>query len=324
LAAKPTLVFSEEEEQQLKALDEAIKVCDEQKTLIRSQIAEQNKYVEVLNDRVLLSSNDRTKDLGKIEKIDAELEQWTTKIMEDYGRTYEDIKDEKKDDFDHVKAPGLMSSLRGRITALGNINHAAKEQYAEMSGDREEAGKQLDDALAAKENIEAMLKKISEEMNVKFNEAFAKINLNFQETFSDLFGGGKAELVLTENLDDPDEQGVDISVQLPGKSKGPLSRLSGGEQSLTAIAILFAILKLKPMPFVVLDEVESALDEVNCNRFARFLRRYANTSRFVVITHKKPTMEGADALFGVTMAQPGVSSVLSVGLKDAVKHVWED
>ncbi|MBO4535468.1 MAG: chromosome segregation protein SMC, partial [Clostridia bacterium] len=182
----------------------------------------------------------------------------------------------------------------------------------------------LDDALQAKENIEAMLKKISEEMNVKFGEAFEKINANFQETFSDLFGGGKAELVLTENLEDPDEQGVDISVQLPGKSKGPLSRLSGGEQSLTAIAILFAILKLKPMPFVVLDEVESALDEVNCNRFARFLRRYASTSKFVVITHKKPTMEGADALFGVTMAQPGVSSVLSVGLKDAVKHVWED
>lgn len=324
MEAKPTLVFSQEEETQLAALDEAIKVCDEQKTAIRASIAEQNKYVEVLNDRILLSSNDRTKDLGKIEKIDAELEQWTNKIMEDYGRTYDDIKDEKKDDFDHVHAPQSMATLRGRITSLGNINHEAKEQYAEMSGDREEAGKQLDDALKAKENIEAMLKKISEEMSVKFADAFQKINDNFQETFSDLFGGGKAELVLTDNPDDPDEQGVDISVQLPGKSKGPLSRLSGGEQSLTAIAILFAILKLKPMPFVVLDEVESALDEVNCNRFARFLRRYSNTSRFVVITHKKPTMEGADALFGVTMAQPGVSSVLSVGLKDAVKHVWED
>ncbi|MBQ9145752.1 MAG: chromosome segregation protein SMC [Clostridia bacterium] len=323
--ARPELQFSEEEGAKLEQIESQITACLEKKEALREALAKANQQQEELTERVLLSTNERTKLYGKIEKIDTELAQWTQKIYEDYeGRTYEDIADQKAEDFDHVKAPGAMAVLRANITKLGPINHAAKEQYETLSADRQEVSRQMEDAVRGKENIEMMIAKITAEMNAKFAEAFAKINENFSDTFTDLFGGGSASLELIDNPDNPDEQGVDIVVQLPGKSKGPLTRLSGGEQSLTAIAILFAILKLKPMPFVVLDEVESALDEVNCNRFALFLKKYANTSRFVVITHKKPTMGSADVIFGVTMQQPGVSNIVSVSLSDAVKHVWED
>lgn len=326
IANRPTLVFTEEEGKQIEALDEVIKQCDEAKETLKTRTASLHETLETLNYYLNVSTNDRTATQGKIEKIDAELSQWTQTIAETYGMTYEDIKDAKDPEFDIKKSAGMLSVLRSNIKAIKNLNLGAKEQYDQLKAERDEADSQLTDAINGKKNIEDMLARITEEMNVKFDSAFKQINANFQNTFSDLFGGGSAELSLVEDPDapDPDEKGVDIHVQLPGKAKLPLSRLSGGERSLTAIAILFAILKLKPMPFVVLDEVESALDEVNCNRFARFLRRYADKSHFVIITHKKPTMEQADVLYGVTMQQPGVSNVVSVNLAEAVKNVMED
>ena len=164
-----------------------------------------------------------------------------------------------------------------------------------------------------------MIAAMNSDMLTKFNAAFENINNNFKKTFSDLFGGGSANLVLVDA--DPEnpselEKGVDIDVKLPGKAHQNLHSLSGGEQALTSIAILFAILKLRPMPFSILDEIEAALDESNTILLANYLKKYSRDTQFIVITHKKPVMELADELFGVTMEERGVSKVIAVKLSD--------
>ena len=160
-------------------------------------------------------------------------------------------------------------------------------------------------------------------MKTKFEEQFNRINANFQTTFRELFGGGNAKLELIGS-DNILEAGVEIYAEPPGKKLQSNTLLSGGEKALTAIAILFAILKLKPMPFCLLDEIEAALDEANVFRFAQYLKRFSKDTQFIVITHKKPTMELADALYGVTMEEKGVSKTVSVKLSEAVKAAQED
>ena len=150
-----------------------------------------------------------------------------------------------------------------------------------------------------------------------FSESFAKINENFKQIFVELFGGGKAELKLT----DPDnvlESGIEINVAPPGKVIKNLSLLSGGEQSFVAIAIYFAILKLRPSPFCILDEIEAALDDVNVTRYAQYLRNFTDTTQFIVVTHRRGTMEEADVLYGVTMQEKGVSKLLKMDVSQAV------
>ena len=161
------------------------------------------------------------------------------------------------------------------------------------------------------------IEKIKAEMLTQFDEGFKKINENFQRIFKELFGGGKAMLEL-DYSENPDklEAGVEIIAEPPGKKLQKLSLLSGGEKALTAIAILFSILKMRPMPFCVLDEIEAALDEANVDRFARYLQKFSEETQFIVITHRKPTMEMADSLFGVTMEEKGVSKMVSVKLSD--------
>ena len=160
-------------------------------------------------------------------------------------------------------------------------------------------------------------------METKFKTQFEKINENFKVTFRELFGGGSAclELLDSENIL---ESGVDIVAEPPGKSLKNITLLSGGEKALTAIAILFAILKLKPMPFCLLDEIEAALDEANVERFAQYIKRFSNSTQFIVVTHRKPTMELADSLYGVTMEEEGVSRIVSVKLSDAIKESKEN
>jgi chromosome segregation protein len=154
-------------------------------------------------------------------------------------------------------------------------------------------------------------------MLTQFDEGFTKINENFQRIFKELFGGGRAMLQIDySEVEDRLEAGVEIVAEPPGKKLQKLSLLSGGEKALTAIAILFSILKLRPMPFCVLDEIEAALDEANVDRFAKYLKKFSDETQFIVITHKKPTMERADALFGVTMQEKGVSKMVSVKLSD--------
>ena len=155
-------------------------------------------------------------------------------------------------------------------------------------------------------------------MITRFDEAFEKIQENFSKTFRELFGGGNAKLLLTES-EDPLQAGVEIIAEPPGKKLQSITLLSGGEKALTAIAILFAILRLRPMPFCLLDEIEAALDDTNVSRFAQYLKNFSKDTQFIVITHRKPTMMLTDSLYGVTMEEPGVSKIVSVKLEDAIK-----
>ncbi len=179
---------------------------------------------------------------------------------------------------------------------------------------------QKEDLEKAENDLKEAIEKIKSEMLTQFDEGFKTISENFQKIFKELFGGGRAMLELDySQVDDKLEAGIEIIAEPPGKKLQKLSLLSGGEKALTAIAILFSILKLRPMPFCVLDEIEAALDEANVDRFARYLKKFSEETQFIVITHRKPTMELADALFGVTMQEKGVSKTVSVKLSDVEK-----
>lgn len=203
------------------------------------------------------------------------------------------------------------SALALAIAELGPINAAAIEEYNAVRERSEFLRRQYSDLCEAKENLEAVIAEINSGMSRRFKEAFAKINEYFAQCYTKLFGGGTAVLLLTE----PDnllDSGIDIHVQPPGKKLQSLYLLSGGERALTVIALLFALLSYQPSPFCVLDEIDAALDDANIQRFASFLRDYAGDTQFIVITHRKGTMECADIMYGVTMEESGVSKLLSV------------
>jgi len=207
--------------------------------------------------------------------------------------------------------------LKRKINSLGSINPNAIDDYNSVKERYDDMTVQKEDLEKAEADIVKGIDTLKKEMLTRFTEGFNKINENFTKIFKELFGGGRAMLELDyEGVDDPLDAGVNIIAEPPGKKLQKLSLLSGGEQALTAIAILFAILRLRPMPFCVLDEIEAALDEANVDRFARYLKKFSNETQFIVITHRKPTMELADALFGVTMQEKGVSKLVSVKLSD--------
>lgn len=183
---------------------------------------------------------------------------------------------------------------------------------------------QRDDLQKAIDDLQKALDEIRAEMLKIFDKGFNDINENFKVTFKELFGGGNAELQMDYiEGEDPLEAGVEIVACPPGKKLTKISLLSGGERALTAIAILFAILKCRPMPFCILDEIEAALDEANVDRFASYLKRFAQETQFIVITHRRPTMNQSDALFGVTMQEKGVSKIVSVKLGEVEKELGE-
>ncbi len=190
-----------------------------------------------------------------------------------------------------------------------------------MNGAYLELVSQRDDLEKAKADLEKVITDLTKEMALTFDEGFKTIRQNFSQVFKELFGGGNADLVIEESeTGDPLDAGIEIIAQPPGKKLQKISLLSGGEKSFTAIAILFAILKLRPMPFVVLDEIEAALDDANVERFASYLKNFSKETQFICITHKKITMEHANGLFGVTMPEKGVSSIVSINYGDIEKY----
>ena len=180
---------------------------------------------------------------------------------------------------------------------------------------------QIDDLHKAEDDLKVVLKGLEGDIETRFRSGMEQINENFKQIFRELFNGGNARLYI-EN--DPNKeslaQGIEIEAQPPGKKLQNISLLSGGERTMTACSILFAILKFNPMPFCVLDEIEAALDDANCERIAKYLRKFSSSTQFIVITHKKPTMENADVLYGVTMEEKGVSKIVSVKLTEAIKQ----
>ena len=214
------------------------------------------------------------------------------------------------------KANRRLSELRSRIKALGSVNVAAIEEYKEVSGKYEFLKAQITDVENSRDELRGLIKSLTGQMRTIFTDRFTQIAGHFTIVFRELFDGGEARLTLTDP-DDVLESGIDIDVQPPGKKITNLAALSGGEQAFVAIAIYFAIMKVSPPPFCILDEIEAALDDANVNRYAEYLIRLSGQTQFIAITHRRGTMEHADRLYGVTMQEEGVSKLLELSLDDA-------
>ena len=216
---------------------------------------------------------------------------------------------------DLQKAQQTLAQIKGKIKALGNVNVGAIEEYREVSERYTFLSAQVADVTGSKRELEKLIESLTEDMCRIFAESFVRINDNFKAIFKELFGGGHAELILT----DPEhvlESGIEISVAPPGKVIKNLISLSGGEQSFVAICIYFAILKLRPAPFCILDEIDAALDEANVRKYAQYLHRFTEHTQFVLVTHRRSAMEEANVLYGVTMQADGVSRLLKLEQPD--------
>ena len=231
----------------------------------------------------------------------------------------------KDDEFDFESAQTEIKSLKGQRSQLGPVNYNAVEEYAKEKERFESLDKEYQDLIIAENDLKGVIANLSQEILEKFTVEFNKINEHFKEIFKEVFGGGSGELRIKEPEEgqDPLDAGVDVYAQPPGKKVALLMQLSGGEKALTAIAILFAILRLRPMPFCVLDEVEAALDEGNVGVYAKYLKKFSKETQFIVITHRKPTMKLADILYGVAMQEQGVSKVYYASIEEAIKHSSE-
>ena len=213
-----------------------------------------------------------------------------------------------------------IAELRREIGRLGPVNVGAIEEYARVKERFDFLSTQRDDVEKAKRDLLKIISDITGEMKDIFVREFAAIDEGFRGVFLDLFGGGKAALVL-EDPDDPLGCGIEIQVQPPGKAVTTISLLSGGEKSFVAIALYFAIMKVRPTPFCIMDEIDAALDEANLERYAGYMRTMAGATQFIVITHHRATMEEADMLYGVTMQEKGVTTVLNVDLDEAERTI---
>lgn len=301
--------------EQLSKLDE-IKI-DNQTTLKQLEEDRMNLSAEVAR----LQDKKYQQELS-LTKVDTDIEQMQERVWTEYELTYSTALEYKQEFFDLKQGLQNITKIKKEISSLGYINVNAIEDYKALQERHGGMDVQAQDLIKAEDDLKKIIKELSNEMINRFETEFNKINENFGKVFKELFGGGNASLEL-EKGEDVLEAGVIIKANPPGKNLNNISLLSGGEQALTAIAILFAILRLKPMPFCLLDEIEAPLDEANVDRFARYLKRYSNETQFIVITHKKTTMEYADALFGVTMEEKGISKIVSVKLKDAIASTSE-
>ena len=309
--------LTEEEKAAVQAIVDEINELSKKKELVNAEQIRLEEEKTSLQETLTKQSDKRYKCEIEISKIDTNLENMRQRVEEAYGMDYEGCLELRKDDFNVTEAANIITVLKRKITNLGPVNPNAVEEYEYEKSHCDEMVTQRDDLQKAIDDLQSALDEIRGEMLKIFNEGFKQINENFKVTFKELFGGGKAELQINyEEGQDPLAAGIEIVACPPGKKLTKISLLSGGERALTAIAILFAILKSRPMPFCILDEIEAALDEANVDRFATYLKRFALDTQFIVITHRKPTMNQADSLFGVTMQEKGVSKIVSVKLAE--------
>lgn len=267
-------------------------------------------------------SSDLKADEVQLNRLDVELENLLAHLREEYLLTFEGAKAEYPLTVSPEEAREKVESLKFAIEAMGTVNLGAIEEYERVSQRYEFLLKQKEDLEQAKETLYKVIKEMDEEVKKRFAGTFDGVRHHFCHVFQVLFGGGKADLRLTEP-DDLLNTGIDIVAQPPGKKLQNLGLLSGGERALTAIALLFSILKVRPVPFCILDEVEAALDEANVVRFSQYLKNCSEETQFIVITHRKGTMEEADVLYGVTMQESGVSKLVSVRLEDSNEFVQQ-
>lgn len=311
------IALTKEEQDYINGIREKIESIENGKTGLKDQLTKNDALRKELSAEISELTEKKHEEDIKLTKIDTDLEYLQQSIWEDYQETYETAVKVKEENYDVNFGESEITRIRKKRSSLGAINATAIDDYKMMKERFDEMTVQKEDLEKAEADLKEAIEKIKGEMITQFDEGFTKINENFQRIFKELFGGGRAMLELDySEVDDKLEAGVEIIAEPPGKKLQKLSLLSGGEKALTAIAILFSILRLRPMPFCVLDEIEAALDEANVDRFARYLKKFSEETQFIVITHRKPTMELADALFGVTMQEKGVSKTVSVKLSD--------
>ncbi|MFS0637448.1 chromosome segregation protein SMC [Mesobacillus foraminis] len=251
----------------------------------------------------------------KLTRLDVELDNRIAHLREEYLLSFEAAKEQYPLPVPAEEARKKVKLIRLAIEELGTVNLGAIDEYERVSERYEFLLEQKNDLQEAKDTLFQVIGEMDMEMKKRFEETFAAVRSYFESTFQALFGGGRADLRLTQP-DDLLNTGVELVAQPPGKKLQNLGLLSGGERALTAIALLFSILKVRPVPFCILDEVEAALDEANVFRFSQYLKRYSSDTQFIVITHRKGTMEEADVLYGVTMQESGVSKLVSVKLEE--------
>lgn len=249
----------------------------------------------------------------KIERNNMQYENYCNKLWEEYELSLQMALEYKENIEDIDKTRSDVRNIKNNIKKLGNINLNAIEEYKNVKERYEFMTEQIKDLTEAKDSLDSVIREMYSKMKEQFIDSFEIIRTNFIEVFEELFGGGKADVYLTDESDVLCS-GIEIVAQPPGKKLQSLLLLSGGERALTAIALLFAIIKTKPTPFCVLDEIEAALDESNVYRYAQYLREFSDTTQFIAITHRKGTMENVDSLYGVTMEEEGISKLVSIKL----------
>ncbi len=279
--------------------------------------------IEDLDDANTVNIKQRQDQLAQKTRLELSLEtsenklrSRQNKLVNDYQMSFDAAQAQAEDLVSLAESERQLQSLELQIRRLGPINLAAIEQFDEVNDRREFLNTQKEDLLKAKALLESTIHDMDDEVKVRFKSTFEAIRGSFQKTFTQMFGGGQADLILTS--EDLLDAGIEIAVQPPGKKLASLNLMSGGEKSLTALALLFAIIRVRTVPFVVLDEVEAALDEANVKRFGDYMTRFDESSQFIVVTHRKGTMKAAKAMYGVTMQEGGVSKIVSVKLKDFV------
>lgn len=261
----------------------------------------------------------QTRAEAKKEKISERLRHLQSQLTDQYQISYTEAL-EKSHELENLNlAEQEVQDLEKAIRSLGPVNLDAIEQYEEVHNRLDFLNSQRDDILSAKNLLLETITEMNDEVKERFKSTFEAIRESFKVTFKQMFGGGQADLILTE--EDLLTAGVEISVQPPGKKIQSLNLMSGGEKALSALALLFSIIRVKTIPFVILDEVEAALDEANVKRFGDYLNRFDKDSQFIVVTHRKGTMAAADSIYGVTMQESGVSKIVSVKLKDLEETV---
>ena len=322
---------AEEEIAQHDAVTASLRADAEKRRAELAELAEAKLMLEgerSANDRRYRECNELLSQTqaaaGRLEqkRVTAAMEekQILDKLWESYELSHSAAQEQRIELESVPKASRRINELKHEINGLGNVNVGAIEEFDRVNTRYTYLTGQRDDVEKAKEELLGVIENITSEMTVIFKEQFALIRESFQETFLELFGGGKATLEL-EDENAVLDCGIEIKVQPPGKALKTLSLLSGGEKAFVAIALYFAILKVHPTPFCVMDEIEAALDESNVVRYARYMRRIAGKTQFIVITHRRGTMEEADVLYGVTMQERGISKVLTINLNDMAKEL---
>ena len=317
--------LSTEEEEILNKYYASLKTKNEAQTELDSLIKEKQNLNETLEDyeaslkkenSLYTSKASELKDLEiKSSRLEVKLDNLLNTLTDTYSMTYDKAKENYKLEIPFDEAKTEVNKLKRKIKDLGIVNLTAPEEYEEVNTRYTFLKSQIDDLTNAENTLLEIIDEMDTVMINEFQSTFKIINENFSETFRELFKGGHAELKLT----DPSnilETGVEIIASPPGKKLSSITLLSGGEKTLTAISLLFAIIKSKPSPFCVLDEVEAALDEANVDTFGQYVEKLKTKSQFIIITHKKKTMEYADILYGITMQESGVSKLVSVKLED--------